>query len=129
MPALALDHVNIRVPADLLGTVRAFYVEVVGLTDGFRPPFGSAGHWLYAGEHAVIHLSVLRDDNGQRQAGGSVDHLAFRCSGLDAACRDLDRRGIAYRRAEVPLTGQVQLFVRDPAGNGVELNFAQAELQ
>jgi hypothetical protein len=35
---------------------------------------------------------------------------------------------IPYRQDDVPLTGQRQLFFKDPAGNGVELNFAQSDL-
>jgi hypothetical protein len=40
----------------------------------------------------------------------------------------LAAHGIEWRTARVPLIGQIQLFVRDPAGNGVELNFAADEL-
>ena len=32
--------------------------------------------------------------------------------------------GITFRVAEVPGAGQVQYFLKDPAGNGVELNFS-----
>ena len=35
----------------------------------------------------------------------------------------LDEIGIAYRVADVPLTRTRQIFLKDPAGNGVELNF------
>jgi catechol-2,3-dioxygenase len=38
--------------------------------------------------------------------------------------RKLTQRGIKYRVAQVPETRQIQLFFHDPAGNGVELNFA-----
>jgi catechol-2,3-dioxygenase len=34
---------------------------------------------------------------------------------------------VHFRMAQVPRTGQVQLFFKDPAGNGVELNFADAQ--
>jgi hypothetical protein len=43
----------------------------------------------------------------------------------DSLAKDgLARAGIAYRRRQVPQTGQHQLFFTDPAGNGVELIFA-----
>ena len=38
----------------------------------------------------------------------------------------LKRLGLAYEVAEVPARRQVQLFITDPAGNGVELNFEEA---
>lgn len=124
MSAVALDHVNIRVPAAMLETVRSFYLNVVGLRDGVRPPFGSIGHWLYAGAQPVIHLSVLTDAGAAAPtAGGAVDHIAFRCADLEGMQARLASMNIPYRQALVPLTKQLQLFVRDPAGNGVELNF------
>lgn len=125
MPVLGLDHVNIRVPLDLLEPVRTFYVQLLGLSDGFRPPFGSTGHWLYAGGHPVIHLSVQRKSDAAAATGGTVDHIAFKCSDYSATCAQLTALGVEYRSADVPLVGQRQLFLRDPAGNGVELNFAR----
>jgi hypothetical protein len=35
----------------------------------------------------------------------------------------LERAGVAYELDEVASLGQVQLFLRDPAGVGLELNF------
>jgi hypothetical protein len=35
----------------------------------------------------------------------------------------LEARNIPFRRAEVPGAALVQLFLADPAGNGVELQF------
>jgi extradiol dioxygenase family protein len=129
MTVLSLDHVNIRVAPELLAPVREFYLQVVGLAEGFRPPFGSTGHWLYAGSQAVIHLSVLRTADSSPVPGGAVDHIAFNCRGLAAMRRHLEGLGLDYRHVEVPLTRQHQLFLRDPAGNGVELNFSGDESQ
>ena len=39
----------------------------------------------------------------------------------------LTRQGVQFEVAHVPVTGQVPLCFRDPAGNGVELNFSAAD--
>ena len=49
-----LDHYSIRTTD--LDTTRDFYVEVLGLSEGYRPTFDFPGHWLYCGERAVVHL-------------------------------------------------------------------------
>lgn len=128
MPLLAFAHYNLRAPRPLLDQLRDFYVEIVGLTVGPRPAFESFGYWLYAGGSDVLHLTETRPGE-QRQMGAqaSFDHAAFSCSGRAAYEQLLARHGIAYERGEVPLTGQVQLFFMDPAGNGVELNFEADE--
>ena len=124
MPALALNHYNIRAGQPLIGRVREFYVDVIGLAEGWRPPFDFPGHWLYAGDAAVLHL--VETSGGQTTAPppGSLDHVAFTCTGIEAFEQRLRERGIPHRKAGVPGTGLQQLFVKDPAGNGVELNFA-----
>ena len=59
MSVVSFSHYNLRAPRELLDTLRAFYVEAVGLKPGPRPPFTRFGYWLYAGEQAVLHLSCL----------------------------------------------------------------------
>lgn len=127
MPVLGLSHDNLRGPREHIDALRDFYCEVVGLRVGPRP-LPSYGHWLYAGERDVLHLSESRP--GELRVQGvrnSFDHVAFRCTDFAAAERVLVERGIAYRLAVVPQTGQRQLFFTDPAGNGVELNFDPAD--
>ncbi|MBV8605356.1 MAG: diguanylate cyclase [Pelomonas sp.] len=128
MTVRGLAHVNLRAPRALLDALRDFYVDVVGLAPGPRPPFASFGYWLYAGGRDVLHLSEARA--GEERAPGrspTYDHLALACDDLAGTEAQLRARGLAYRRAAVPLTGQVQLFFADPAGNGVELNFASGQ--
>jgi len=125
MPVLGFSHYNLRAARPLLDTLRDFYVDIVGLAAGPRPPFSSFGYWLYAGGEAVLHLSETAPGEHRRAEGDSTfDHAAFSCTDLAAYERRLADRGIAYQRAEVPQTAQRQLFFSDPAGNGVELNFA-----
>ncbi len=128
MPALGLSHYNLRAPRPLMDALCAFYVDVVGLEVGPRPPFDSFGYWLYAGRRAVLHLSLAAPGEDRRtDARTTFDHTAFDCTGLGQFETTLMQRGLVYRTARVPGTPQVQLFFRDPAGNGVELNFANAD--
>jgi catechol 2,3-dioxygenase-like lactoylglutathione lyase family enzyme len=124
MPARAIDHINIRAPKALVAELKEFYEAVLGLSAGWRPPFASTGHWLYLGAAPVVHL--VEDESvgeaGQRR-GPVVDHVAFSCAGLRGVEAVLKAKNIAFRRTEVPSTSLVQLFLVDPAGNGVELQF------
>lgn len=128
MTTLGFSHYNLRAPRALLDELRDFYRDVVGLSVGWRPPFRSFGYWLYAGEHAVLHLSEAGpEENRPAQPTGTFDHAAFSCIDLAAYESKLSARGIKYRVAAVPATQQLQIFITDPAGNGVELNFANQE--
>jgi catechol-2,3-dioxygenase len=124
MPIKGFSHYNFRAEQALLDELRDFYMKVVGLELGYRPPFTSFGYWLYAGPQAVLHLSLASSsERHERNVPGTFDHVAFACTdmrGFEARLREL---GIAYETDEVPLTGQRQIFFSDPAGNGVELNF------
>jgi len=119
----AIHHVNIRAPAGDIAKLRHFYCEVVGLREGWRPPFESRGHWLYAGPHPVVHL-VEADADGRKESGGGVDHVAFRCSALAPMVEQLRSRGIEFSLTRVPTLGDQQLLFRDPLGIGVELTEA-----
>lgn len=114
---LDLNHVNIV--TSRLAETRAFFVDVLGLSDGPRPNFPFAGHWLYAGDKAVIHLQDF-DADGTRGASGPLDHAAFDVADLAAAKRRLEANGVAYQ--EIRLTkARGQLFLRDPNGVRIEL--------
>lgn len=125
MSVIGFDHYNLCAPRELLESLRLFYTEIVGLTDGYRPPFGSFGYWLYAGEHAALHLSESAQSSVAPQSGdSSFNHAAFSCSGLAAFEKKLVLNSIEYTATHVPDTSIVQIFISDPAGNGVELSFA-----
>lgn len=128
MPALAINHFNIRADKDLTAAIRAFYVDFLGLHEGWRPPFNFPGHWLYLDEQPVLHLV---EDNSMPTRNIThtkiIDHVAFTCKGLSDFEKLLNSRSIKYRKTTVPGTSQVQLFLSDPAGNGVELNFESSD--
>ena len=120
---MQIDHINIKAPRRLLEQVREFYCTVLGLDEGARPDFPSAGYWLYSKDHALVHLSV-GSETAARGTTGFLDHVAFRSEGLAAFLARLDAQGIEYRCGHIPELALTQLFLRDPAGTGLEVNFA-----
>jgi catechol 2,3-dioxygenase-like lactoylglutathione lyase family enzyme len=119
---MRIDHINIRASRPLIERVRAFYCTVFGLEEGFRPAFSSGGHWLYAGDRPLVHLSI----GGESGAGGGpshLDHVAFQSADLEAFCETLEANGVPYRSNFIPEIDLSQVFLTDPAGTGLEVNF------
>jgi catechol 2,3-dioxygenase-like lactoylglutathione lyase family enzyme len=141
--ALSLNHFSIR-SADLAACER-FYCGLLGLQVGPRPPFPFPGLWIYAGDtavyaNAVVHIigfdandpeglkQYLGDrDESSLQGTGVVDHVAFFATGLAATLQRLKDQGVPCRERTVPALGLYQVFVDDPNGVVVELNFPAEE--
>jgi len=128
MSVVGLNHFNITAPAELIDEVRDFYVEVLGLTVGDRPNFARRGYWLYAGDKPIVHL-VVCDEKDVRTSGGAapsmVGHIAFSSKGLREFIERLKALRVEYGVVEVPSRKQVQIFIRDPVGVVVEMNFEE----
>jgi len=120
MAISTLEHVNIRTP-DLEAT-RRFFVEVIGLEEGPRPAFGFPGAWLYCGDTAVIHL-IGDTSRPTREGSGTVDHVAFGATDFAGFVDRLERHGTPYEVRDVPGGEIRQVFVHDPNGVKVEINF------
>jgi hypothetical protein len=58
------------------------------------------------------------------QRSSSVDHIALNCKSLDLMLTRLEQFQVPFTRTEVPAVNEIQLFLRDPTGNGIELIFA-----
>jgi catechol-2,3-dioxygenase len=124
MAVLGFNHYNLRAQHDVLETLRDFYVDVIGLTPGFRPAFASSGYWLYAADQDILHLTEAPEDEYRPARGhNTFDHVAFTCSDAESFRRRLLSFNVDFT-SEVGPGGQLQLFLKDPAGNGIELNFA-----
>ena len=120
-----IHHVGITAPVEVLEEVVSFYDTVLGLKPGYRPDFGGiVGYWLYSGDHPMIHL--LEDPNRQGEKSGYFDHVALRCTGLDEMISTLESNNMDFFRLETKETNQVQLFLSDPSGTTIELNFYEA---
>ena len=124
MPVRQINHVNLRICRSQIDAVKDFYVDVLGLAVGHRPPFRSSGYWLYAGDSPVVHLVEAEEASNPAAADtGAIDHLAFHCSGYGEMQSRLVEAGAAFDAARVPQTGQRQLFFADPVGIRIELLF------
>lgn len=125
MPISHIDHYNICVPVERLEELSRFYVEALGFTVGERPPFRSVGRWLYADGQPLLHITGYTPDAATEAAPdtGLFSHVALKCRDFAAMLARLEALGIAYEVEDVPLLGQRQIFLTDPAGVGVELNF------
>jgi len=118
MPLQRLDHYNIST-RDAQKSAQ-FYVDVLGMEIGYRPPFPFPGAWVYCGDVAVLHLREREEvDDGT----GRLDHVAFQASGYAEMKARLDAHGVEYREQVVPDRNLTQLFLETPDGLWVELIF------
>ncbi|MES2264989.1 MAG: VOC family protein [Pseudomonadota bacterium] len=137
-----LGHYSIR-SGDLEAS-RRFYTEVLELREGMRPPFKFPGVWLYLGgdedDYGVVHIigidpadpQGLKDylgdkDEASLSGSGAVDHVAFLATGLGAMRAKLAARALPFSERSVPSLGLHQLFIADPSGVTIEMNYPYEE--
>ncbi len=137
MPLSHIEHLLVQT-ADIAKTV-AWYVRVLGMRAGFTPDFKFPVQWLYLGENDVVHVTeggAAASENRKRYVGqqsealsgtGVIDHVAFRCTGLTEMLAHLRAEGVDFKERQVDDQGLYQLFMFDPNGIKVELNFANSE--
>ncbi len=132
MPLSAIDHYFVY--ASDLESSRHFYETVLGFEVGVRPPFPFKGYWLYLEGRARVHLGEASSSEGQEyylgkredfsgEHTGKLDHIAFQATEFPQFRARLDELGVAYRHREVPQFNIQQLFIKDPDGITLELNF------
>lgn len=125
MKVKQIGHYNLRGTRELMDRVKAFYVDVLGFREGFRPDFGIDGDWLYIGDAPLIHLTVVVSAPSKPLTTGNLHHIALDCEGLEETKKMLTKNEVDYQVAKVPELNMTQLFIHDPAGVRVELNFVQ----
>lgn len=132
MSTVLLDHFNLSVKAaDDANEYVRFFTEALGLHVGPRPPFNFDGHWLYAGDATLVHISIIPPSPGDRRdhdlAGvsgntGVIDHVAFWTDNHEEISARLKRGGWPYRERMLPGRRMYQIFVSLPAGLVVEVS-------
>ena len=137
MPLRELEHFLIQV-RDLRATAD-WYVKVLGFREGWHPDFRFPVIWLYLGERDVLHLTeggetvsqnrltYLGQHSKADQGTGVIDHVAFRCDDLPGTLSHLRALNIEFQQRMVDSQGLYQIFLFDPNGLKIELNFANQE--
>jgi YD repeat-containing protein len=120
--ATGINHVSVH--ADDLEASTRFYEELFGAERLPTPNFGMPVQWLRIGRQQ-LHLFVRETDAPR------YHHLAFDVDDFDAVYRNAKTLGVLdaatndHALREHP-SGWVQLYLRDPAGNLIEVDWPDA---
>lgn len=132
MPLIDLNHFFVR--ASDLERSRNFYCEALGFEVMPRPDFRFPGYWLGVGGKVQIHMGpdaipaapviyLGTTTNSARDNSGVVDHIAFQATAPEELGLRLQQLGLSYRTRHFPGIPLFQIFVADPDGLMIELNF------
>ena len=122
MSIQGMNHFNVL--TDDVEATRRFYVDVIGLAEGERPPLSFDGAWLYAGGRAILHVSAATLGDERK---GVIDHMAFSATDLKGTVARLKASGIQFSLNQQVGTRIWQIFCHDPMGAKVELDFDPSE--
>jgi catechol 2,3-dioxygenase-like lactoylglutathione lyase family enzyme len=115
MPIIAIDHVQLAMPAGGEAQARAFYAGLLGIPEVPKPAdrIARGGAWFELGT-VKLHLGVEGDFRPARKA-----HPALVVRDLPALGEVLRAAGVALVAEERP--GERRIYVDDPFGNRIEL--------
>jgi catechol 2,3-dioxygenase-like lactoylglutathione lyase family enzyme len=105
----------------------AFYCDLLELAEGARPALGFPGAWLYAGDAAVLH--IVGGQAHDKLRPGVIDHMAFSATGLTETLAMLVTYNVEHTCRRQTGTRTWQVFLFDPNGARVELDFAADEVR
>jgi catechol 2,3-dioxygenase-like lactoylglutathione lyase family enzyme len=137
MPLTKLDHYLVQ--TDDIEKTAAWYAEALGMERGFTPDFKFPVAWMYIGDSPVVHITqggenvsenrmaYLGQQSTETHGSGAVDHIAFHATGLRDMMARLRERGEDFKERQVDDAGLYQLFLFDPNGVKIELNFPATE--
>lgn len=132
MPLTELDHYFVR--ANDLERSRRFYCDVLGFEEMPRPDFPFPGYWLGVNGKVQVHMGAHGIPDAERfyfgttprsatDNAGVVDHIAFLATDAQSFARRFDAIGLPARARYFAEVRLYQIFVTDPDGLTIELNF------
>lgn len=132
MPVTELNHYLLR--ANDLERTKDFYVNVLGFEVMPRPDFPFPGYWLGINGKIQVHMGQAGVPNSElyylgspknaaKNNSGVIDHIAFLATEPEELINHLKKLGVPTRPRSFPESKLFQLFVQDPDGLTIELNF------
>ena len=123
---MAIEGMNhFTILTDDVPVTVAFYHDLLGLEAGARPNFDFPGAWLYANGAPILHIIGGRPKSDLKP--GVIDHMAFSAQGLATVLGTLKSRKIDHICRRQVGSGTWPVFLFDPNGARVELDFDASE--
>lgn len=137
MPITELNHYFVR--AKDIELSRRFYCDALGFEVMPRPSFPFPGYWLGVGGKVQVHMGLDgvpeeaayyfgTSPASARDNAGVVDHIAFQGTDPEGLARRLTKMGLPARTRHIAEIALFQIFVADPDGLMIELNFPGVEI-
>ena len=118
---ITLHHVNVTTPPELEEASKNFYGEVLGLKQVPKPSTSrQSGAWYQIGANQ-LHLSVETEPTGPL----SSRHVCYTVSDLKTMETKFREAGVEIIPDPRPAPGTPRFYVRDPAGNLLEITQAK----
>jgi catechol 2,3-dioxygenase-like lactoylglutathione lyase family enzyme len=113
---LALDHVQLAMPAGQEPKAREFYVGLLGMAEVTKPPVLAkrGGAWFTSGE-AQIHLGVEEEFLAAKKA-----HPALRARDFERLKNKLSNAGYPTKEDD-SIPGTKRFYTEDCFGNRIEV--------
>jgi catechol 2,3-dioxygenase-like lactoylglutathione lyase family enzyme len=138
MPITELNHYFVR--SKNLERSRHFYCDILGFEEMPRPDFPFPGYWLGVNGKIQVHMGqdgVADADvyylgttaQSARNNSGVVDHIAFMATEPEKFAQRFDRAGLVSRHRYIAPIQLFQIFVTDPDGLTIELNFPDVAVE
>ena len=137
---MPLNHMqHFLVQSDDLEKTRGWYVDVLGLKDGYTPDFKFPVYWLYIGEQDVLHLTqggkdvsdnrmaYLGQQSQDTQGSGVIDHIAFHASDLNGMIRHFEQRNIHFTERQVDFPRALSTVSLGPERDQNRTEFTSSE--
>ena len=132
MPVTDLNHYFVR--ANDLERTKDFYCSVLGFEVMPRTDFPFPSYWLGTGGRIQVHMGPHGIPNAElyylgttpksaTDNTGVVDHIAFLATEPEKFNARFEQLGMPARKRYFPEFKLFQMFVQDPNGLTIELNF------